>query len=60
MMEFKLIIDIIFEATNLDDAFKKLENHFKFLQDPENLKDPKLILKGKIDLKKHTELSNEK
>lgn len=43
-MKFRVTINAIVEADNLDDVFSKLENHFKFLQEGEN--DPEIFSPG--------------
>jgi len=46
MIKFHCVIDIIFEAENIDDAFEKLCQHFK------NVSESKLEYIGKMSIEK--------
>jgi hypothetical protein len=48
-MKFRLKADAIFEADDIDDAFKKLAAHFQSIAD-DALNDDQLIASGTLDI----------
>ena len=51
MTKFIIKADAVFEAENLDDAFFKLSQHFKYLETLEG-EDPQLIARGVVSIEK--------